>query len=76
MKVIVYSSKDEDFVTHQRMEIDGKTAVRVGRPEPEDAIIGRDLISCEEIAKLMAKAHAAGRAGEPFDFAIVEDVEE
>lgn len=38
---------------------------------PEDAIIGRDLISCTEIADAMKFAYEAGKAGEPFEIAIV-----
>lgn len=38
---------------------------------PEDAIIGRDLISCQEIASLMKLAHAAGSRGEVFNLAVV-----
>ena len=39
---------------------------------PEDAIIGRDLISCSTIIEYMKKAYEAGVDGEPF---IVEEVE-
>lgn len=39
---------------------------------PEDAIIGRDLISCDTIIKYMRMAYEAGVNGEPF---IVEEVE-
>lgn len=39
---------------------------------PEDAIIGRDLISCGAIISYMRKAYEAGVNGEPF---IVEEVE-
>lgn len=40
---------------------------------PEDAIIGRDLISCDEIAEAMKVAYEAGKAGEDF---IIEKVSE
>ena len=39
---------------------------------PEDAIIGRDLISCSTIIDYMKQAYEAGVDGEPF---IVEEVE-
>jgi len=39
---------------------------------PEDAIIGRSLVSCGEIIEYMKKAYEAGKNGEEF---IVENVE-
>lgn len=39
---------------------------------PEDAIIGRDLISCDTIINYMRMAYEAGVNGEPF---VVEEVE-
>lgn len=33
---------------------------------PEDAIIGRSLISCDDIVSYMRKAYEAGRNGEEF----------
>ena len=73
MKIVVFTSKDDDGVTHQRMEIDGKRRLSVGRPEPEDAIIGRDLISCTTIAKLMKEAHEARCRGEALDIEEAKD---
>lgn len=43
---------------------------------PEDAIIGRDLISCSEIADAMEFAYNAGKAGEPFSIEIVKEGQE
>jgi hypothetical protein len=74
MKVVIYSSLDEDSIEHQRMEIDGKVRMHVGRPEPEDAIIGRDLVPCTEIAALMREAHAAANRGEAFEIETKEEV--
>ncbi len=53
----------------QDMFIDGKHKISVYPlcECPEDAIIGRDLISCEEIADLMKLAYEAGKNGEKFD---------
>lgn len=76
MKIVVYSSQDEDGITHQRMEIDGKRRLRVGRPEPEDAIIGRDLVSCKDVVAYMKEAHRAGSLGEPLEIESKEEVTE
>jgi len=42
---------------------------------PEDAIIGRDLISCGEIANLMKIAYEAGKNGEELEIEELEDDE-
>jgi len=34
---------------------------------PEDAFVGRSLLSAERVANLMKLAHAAGARGEPFE---------
>jgi hypothetical protein len=74
MQVIINSWEDEDYARHEEMKIDGKGSLSV-HPLcecPEDAIIGRDLVSCCEVAELMAKAHEAGKRGEPFEYDVIE----
>ena len=59
----------------EEMEINGRYSCSVGPlcECPEDAIIGRSLISCEDIAALMKRAHAAGAAGEEFKIELVKE---
>lgn len=68
MKIIIKSFTDPDYLIHEKMEIDGKEALSVGPlcECPEDAIIGRDLISCNDVADYMQKAYDAGKNGEEF----------
>lgn len=77
MKIEIYISVDSDENERQRMLIDGKNSYTV-RPLcecPEDAIIGRGLISCEEIAAAMRRAWAAGVAGESFTVKCMDEEE-
>jgi hypothetical protein len=69
MKIIINSWKDSDWLAHETMKIDGKRSLSVHPLSecPEDAIIGRDLVSCSDVADLMSRAHAAGKAGELFE---------
>jgi hypothetical protein len=69
MKILVLTSTDEDFQTHQKLLIDGKNQLTVGPCEPEDAIIGRDLVSCEDVARFMKMAVHAITAGDSVEFA-------
>ena len=57
----------EDFEA-QEMEIDGKHRLYVGPLSecPEDAIIGRSLVSCKDVAGYMQEAWEAGKRGEDF----------
>jgi hypothetical protein len=79
MKVTVNTwESDYDNLRSESMKINGKQGLRV-HPLcecPEDAIIGRDLVSCCDVAELMAKAHAAGAAGEPFEYDVIEGEDE
>lgn len=43
---------------------------------PEDAIIGRSLISCSEIADAMKFAYDAGKAGELFVIEVLSEKKE
>jgi hypothetical protein len=74
MKVEVISTTDIDGYERERMIINGKESVNVGPlcECPEDAIIGRDLISCIEILDLMRIAFEAGKSGESLDGTIKE----
>lgn len=68
MKIQVYT-KEVDYNISQTLVVDGQEREHV-RPLwecPEDAVIGRDLISCGTIASLMKEAHEAGARGEPLE---------
>lgn len=66
MKIIFRSSTDSDYLVRERMDIDGKEALYVGPlcECPEDAIIGRDLVSCTDVIAYMRRAFEAGKNGE------------
>lgn len=49
------------------IQVDGEHFCNVGHSEPEDATLGRDFNFVLGIPELLAKAHAAGVAGEPFE---------
>jgi hypothetical protein len=69
MTVRIVESEDRDGLTREEMGIDGKEVLHVYPlcESPEDAIIGRGLVSCSEVAEFMKKAYDAGRRGEEFD---------
>jgi hypothetical protein len=76
VKLTITSFETEDYGAREKLEIDGKRVLCV-RPLcecPEDAIIGRDLVSCYDVLSLMRRAHAAGLKGEEFD--VTEKTEE
>lgn len=58
----------------ETMSINGKHRLSVLSlcEYPEDAIIGRDLIDCCQISRLMAEAHDAGVKGEKLNINIIE----
>lgn len=68
MKITITIEKDDDD-QRQTMVIDGEERCYVGPlwECPEDAIIGRSLISCTEISDFMREAYEAGKRGEDFD---------
>jgi hypothetical protein len=76
MKIEFSEYEDGDLFLHQKMKIiaQGKEkTIHVGPLYdcPEDAIIGRDLISCDEILSFMQLAYKTGKDGEEY---IVENV--
>ena len=74
MKIVI-TVDEGDYSVSEEMLIDGKRGPSVGPlcECPEDAIIGRSLISCTEISEYMKMAHEAGNRGEPFDVEIIEE---
>lgn len=68
MKIEILAGKDSDDQTWQEMKIDDKERLSVFPLYecPEDAIIGRSLVSCADVANYMREAYEAGKRGEEF----------
>lgn len=68
MKIKVIEGANNDQATWQRMLINGEEVLSVYPLYecPEDAIIGRDLVSCDEVVNFMRRAYEAGKNGEEF----------
>lgn len=76
MKIEVKSWRDDTYGSEtQNLSINGKEELYVHGFEdcPEDAIIGRGLVSCIEIVKYMRMAYEAGKNGEAFDYTILNE---
>jgi len=67
VRIRIVEKEDHDGL-QQEMFVDGRSRVFVGPLWgcPEDAIIGRALVSCDEISGLMREAYEAGKRGEDF----------
>ena len=73
MKILIKTYEDDyDCKTFHNLVIDGKSCAYIGSCEPEDAIIGRDLIDAHDIVGFMEKAHAAAKNGEDLEIEIKE----
>lgn len=66
VKVEERSSTDGDG-DRISVSVDGRPVFSIGSGEPEDMSLGRDLNDAYSVPKLLEKAHAAGKAGEPFE---------
>jgi len=73
MELVVYSYTDDDFYDRQKLYINGKEVQYVGPlcECPEDAIIGRDLVSCADIVHYMQQAVTAVTDGETVTYQFV-----
>ena len=67
MKIKITWAETYDHGERQEMYVDGKYAARAGGGEPEDMIIGRDIMSMDEVAGLMKEAFNAGMRGENWE---------
>ena len=67
VKVTYYDTYDERGEI-QEMFIDEKFVARSGGGEPEDMIIGRDLLSLTTVCSLMKRAYDAGKNGEELEY--------
>ena len=75
MKIKIISSMNSEDLEREDMEIDGKYRLHVAPlcECPEDAIIGRDLVSCIDVSKFMKEAYEAGKRGEEFEVEVVTE---
>ena len=71
--MIEYSSEEDDYGISDDMTVLDDTGKQIACESvyplcecPEDAIIGRGLISCSRIIDLMKLAYQAGKNGEEF----------
>lgn len=69
MDIQINSVEDEDCSTHDQLLINGKEVLSVHPLHecPEDAIIGRDLVSCSDVLNLMQLAYDVGKKGDSFN---------
>lgn len=69
MKVDIYSWENYDGQTCQALYIDGKysTSVYPLCECPEDAIIGRDLKDCDDLAHYMKKGYELAKSGDTLE---------
>ena len=75
---IVVKCCDGDYgEIRERLIIDGMQCLSVGPlcECPEDAVIGRDLVSCRDVVDYMKKAYDAAARGEPFNVQVLADDE-
>ena len=75
MNIHIKSETRDDFDERQEMSIDGKERLYVRSlcECPEDAIIGRSLVDCHQVAQFMKEAYEAGKRGEEFTIITGED---
>lgn len=75
MNIEITTGMDADNLEHQAMKIDGKERLFVGPlcECPEDAIIGRDLVSCKAVSSFMREAYEAGKRGEEFNVIVAAE---
>jgi len=68
MKIKVTWYQHDEYGELQEMFIDGEYVARAGGDEPEDMIVGRNVMSLVEVAGLMNRAYEAGKNGEPWEY--------
>lgn len=75
MKLVIKSVNSEDKDGRiEKLEINGEHKLSVSDlwDCPEDAIIGRGIVSINEIVNLMHQAYIAGKNGEEWDCSSIE----
>ena len=77
MKILIKTYEDSyDYLVYHKLYIDGVKKLHIGRCEPEDAIIGRDLVDAVQISEFMKSAYDACKNGEEFSIEIKKCTEE
>ena len=71
MKVLIKRTHVDDWEfdhgEQQWLCVNGKLECNIGRGEPEDLCLGRDLVSAQKIVSLMKLAYDAGKADEEWE---------
>ncbi len=69
MKILIKTRTNSEDLGIETMFIEDKKVLRICPlcENPEDAIIERDLTSCQDIVVFMKKAYEAGKNGEDFE---------
>jgi len=69
--IVIMSRNNSDGLEIQGMKINGTKVLHVALlcEYPEDAIIERDLVSCEQVTGFMKEVYDAGRRGEKLTIA-------
>jgi hypothetical protein len=72
MKIVITIGHNSNDCETQKMTIDGRESLSVYPLSecPEDAILERSLVTCEDVVKFMKQAYEAGEKGEGFSFEI------
>jgi len=77
MNIKIKTGADSEGLKRETMFIDGKERLHVQAlcDCPEDAIIGRNLVSCSQVSRYMREAYEAGKAGQEFNvtFSVADD---
>lgn len=78
MKVTLKTGEYDYQVTHE-ISVETQAGERyghsIGNSEPEDCIIGRDLVDGNDIIRYIEIAYEAGKNGEPLDIEYLEQDE-
>ncbi len=72
MKIKLTYYESYEYGEIQEMFIDDKFVARSGGGEPEDMIIGRDILSLTTVYALMKRAYDAGKNGEELEYKVEE----
>jgi hypothetical protein len=74
MNIKIYDWSDDDWTNFNVLSIDGKELTLQDLSEsPEDATLGRRLVSAHDIVKYMQMAYNAGLAKEDLNIELIEE---
>lgn len=72
MKIQFAEKTNRDDLTCHQVTIDGKILAEIHPLEPEDAIIGRDLVDGNDIIRFIKLGYEAGKNGQVLEEENVE----